>query len=124
MLGILLWVSCGALIAAWGAMIIKYTWVMSAASYGAAIGAMSGFIVTSLGLAISARVRSQNVILWVLLGSILGAGLGFVSVIVFGGYPKGSQADLSFLLFAPMGLAIGTLFGIVAALGIWKSRHR
>lgn len=72
---------------------------------------------------ISTRVSSQNVIL-VLLGSIVGAGLGFVSVIVFGGYPKGSQADLSFLLFAPMGLAIGTLFGIVAALGIWKSRHR
>jgi hypothetical protein len=124
MLGILLWVGFGALIAGFGAMIVKYTWVFSVAGYGAVIGAMSGFIITSLSLLISARVRSPNVILWVLLGSIIGAVLGFISVIVFGGYPKGTQADLSFLLFAPMGLVIGTLLGIVVAVGIWKSRHR
>lgn len=123
MLGIVLWVSFGALIAGLGAMIVKYTWVLSVAGHGAVIGAMSGFIITSLGLLISARVRSPDVILWVVLGSIVGAGIGFVSVIVFGGYPKGTQADLSFLLFAPIGLAIGTLLGIVIAFGIWKYRH-
>jgi hypothetical protein len=123
MLGILLWVGFGALIAGLGAMIVRYTWVLSVVGYGATIGAMSGFIVTSLGLAIAARVRSQDVIVWVLLGSIVGAGIGFKSVILFGGYPKGTQADLSFLLLAPMGLAIGTLLGIIIAVGIWKFRQ-
>jgi hypothetical protein len=121
--GILLWVSFGGLIGGLGAMIVSYTWVLSVVGYGAAIGTMSGFIVTSLGLLISARVRSQDVILWVLLGSIVGASIGFISVILFGGYPKGSQADLSFVLLAPTGLAIGTVLGIAIAFGIWKYRH-
>ncbi|MDZ8049872.1 MAG: hypothetical protein RMX68_033690 [Aulosira sp. ZfuVER01] len=124
MLGILLWLGFGALIAGLGAMIVKYTWVLSIVGYGAAIGAMSGFIITSLGLAIAARVRSQDVIVWVVLGSIVGAGIGFKSVVLFGHYPTGSQADLSFLLFAPMAVGIGTLLGIVFALGMWKFRYR
>ncbi|BAY07793.1 hypothetical protein [Calothrix sp. NIES-2098] len=124
MLGILLWVGFGALIGGLGAMIVRYTWVLSVVGYGAAIGAMSGFIVTSLGLAIAARVRSPDVIVWILLGSIVGAGIGFKSVVFFGHYPHGSQADLSFLRFAPIGLAIGTLLGIVFAIGIWKSQSR
>ncbi|OUL35046.1 hypothetical protein BV372_12435 [Nostoc sp. T09] len=123
MLGILLWLGFEALIAGLGAMIVKYSWVLSVVGYGATIGAMSGFIITSLGLAIAARVRSQDVILWVLLGSIVGASIGFISVIVFGDYPKGTQADLTFPLLALMGLAIGTLLGIVVAVGIWKFRH-
>ncbi len=121
--GILLWSSFGALIAGWGAMIVSYTWVISVAAYGAGIGAMSGFIITSLGLLISARVRSQDTILWVLLGSIVGATIGFISTIVFGGYPKRTQADLSFLTLAPTGLLIGAVVGIIVAVGIWKSRH-
>ncbi|MBW4564694.1 MAG: hypothetical protein KME32_26945 [Mojavia pulchra JT2-VF2] len=122
-LGIALWVSFGALIAGLGARIVSYTWVLTVMGYGAAVGSVGGLLVSLIGLAIASKVRSIDVMLWVLVGSIVGATIGFTGVILFGGYPHKSQADLTFVTLAPTGLVIGALLGILIGVGIWKYRH-
>ncbi len=62
--------------------------------------------------------------LWMLAGSLIGASVGFKGIILFGGYPNGSQADLSFITLAPAGLAIGAALGTAIGLLLWKYRHR
>jgi hypothetical protein len=123
-LGIILWVVFGTLIGGLGASIVNYTWVISVVGYGAIIGFVAGLVVSLIGLAIASLVRSQNIILWVIFGSIIGSSIGFKAVILIGGYPQRSQADLSFLTFAPIGLLIGAILGIFIGLGIWKFRQR
>lgn len=123
-LGILLWVAFGGLIGGIGASIVSYTWVMSVVGYGAVIGFVSGLIVSLIALAIASLVRSKNVMLWVIFGSIIGSSIGFKAVILIGSYPQRSQADLSFITFAPVGLMIGAILGILLGVGIWKYRQR
>lgn len=123
LLGIFLWLGFGALIAGLGALIISYTWIIPVVGYGAVIGFVTGLIIGLMALAVSSWLKSKNVMLWMLLGSIIGGSIGFGGIIVFGGYPKGNQGDLSFLALAPMGLFIGALLGILVGVGIWKYRH-
>jgi MFS family permease len=124
LLGIFLWLGFGGLISGIGAAIIGYTWVLSAIGYGAGIGFVTGLIISLMGLAVSSWLKSKNVMLWMQLGSIIGGSIGFVSVIVFGGYPKRDQANLGFLALGPMGVFIGALLGILVGVSIWKYRHR
>ncbi|QIR40461.1 hypothetical protein HCG51_29740 [Tolypothrix sp. PCC 7910] len=122
-LGIVLWLSFGAIIGGVGAWIVSYTWVLNVVGYGAVMGSVVGLIVSLVGLAIASQMRSINVMLWVIFGSIVGAIIGFKAVILYGGYPNRTQADLSFVTLAPTGLLIGALLGILLAVGIWKYRH-
>jgi hypothetical protein len=123
-LGILLWIGFGAIIGSLSAHIISYTWVAQSALFGAAIGLIAGLIVGLAALSASSRFRFNAVMVWMLAGSLLGAGLGFNGVILLGGYPNRSQADLSFIALAPVGLAAGAGLGTLAGLLIWKYRHR
>lgn len=122
-LGIILWSGFGAIIGNLSANILNYTWVKQAVVGGVIIGAMIGFIVGLAGLSASFRGRFSAVILWMLAGSLIGASIGFKSVILFGGYSHNNQADLSFIALAPVGLAIGTLLGTITGLMLWKYRH-
>lgn len=122
-LGIILWSGFGAIIGNLSANILNYTWVNQAVVGGVIIGAMIGFLVCLTGLSVSVRGRFSAVILWMLAGSLIGASIGFKSIILFGGYPHNNQADLSFITLAPAGLIIGTLLGTITGLMLWKYRH-
>lgn len=111
------------MIASLSATILSYTWIAQAAVLGAAIGTVTGLIVSFTALLASFWVRSTIAMLWVLAGSIIGAGFGFKGVVVLGGYPKGSQADLSLITLAPVGLVVGALVGTLAGILMWKYRH-
>lgn len=122
-LGIILWSVFGAIIGSLSANILNYTWVTQAVVVGVLIGTLIGLLVGLAGLSASSRFRFSTVILWMLAGSLTGASIGFKIVILLGGYPHNSQADLSFIALAPSGLAIGTVFGTITGLGLWKYRH-
>jgi hypothetical protein len=122
-LGILLWIGFGAIIGSLSTHIISYTWVAQSALFGAAIGFIAGLIVGLAALSASARFRFSAVMVWMLAGSLLGASLGFNGVVLLGGYPNRSQADLSFIALAPVGLAAGAVLGTLTGLLIWKYRH-
>ncbi len=119
-LGIVLWSSFGAIIGSLSANILSYTWTTQAAVVGVLIGAFIGSIVGLAGLSASSQFRFSAVILWMLAGSLAGASIGFKSIILFGGYPRNSQADLSFITLAPAGLAVGTVLGTITGLMLWK----
>lgn len=123
-LGIFLWLGFGALITGIGGSIIGYTWILPVLGYGAGIGFIIGLIISLMGLAVSSWLKSKNVILWMQLGSIIGAIIGFVSVIIVGGYPRRDQGDLGFLALGPMGVLIGAFLGILLGIAIWKYRQR
>lgn len=113
------WFLVGITLSLIGAAILNYSMVANTLSYGAMAGAILGLAVSLLALGGAAAARSQQIMLWILGGSILGAIVGFLTVVLLGGYPKGTQADLSFLILAPAGVAVGTLVGsaIGAAIG-------
>lgn len=123
-LGILLWVGFGAIMGSLSANIISYTWIAQSALFGAAIGLIAGLVVGLAALSAYSRFRLNGVMIWMLGGSLLGASLGFIGVILYGGYPDRSQADLSFIFLAPAGLAAGAVVGTLAGLLIWQYRHR
>jgi len=122
-LGVVLWLGFGAIVGSFSANLIGYTWIAQAAAYGAAIGLVVGVVVSLAGLAALSRFRTSVIMLWMLAGSIFGAGAGFKSVILLGGYPNQSQADLSFVVLAPVGLALGAVLGAIAGLLLWKYSH-
>lgn len=68
-------------------------------------------------------LRSRKVIIWMTGGSIIGAIIGFGIVIIIGGYPTRTQADLSFIAWGSAGLAIGGFSGAIVGVNLWKS-HR
>lgn len=122
-LGIILWISFGAIIGSFSANLLSYTWILQATGFGAAIGLPVGLVVGLAGLLASSRFGVSAILLWMLAGSLIGASVGFKSIILFGGYPTGSQADLSFITLAPAGLAIGTVLGTIIGLLLWKYCH-
>lgn len=122
-LGIVLWSGFGAIIGNFSANLLSYTWILQATGFGTAIGLLVGVIVGLAGLSASSRFR-VSIMLWMLAGSLIGASVGFKGIILFGGYPNGSQADLSFIPLAPVGLAIGTVLGTTIGLLLWKYSHR
>ncbi|PSN11540.1 hypothetical protein C7271_24495 [filamentous cyanobacterium CCP5] len=122
-LGIILWSGFGAIIGSLSANILNYTWVTQAVVVGAIIGMITGLIIGLAGLSASFRFRLSVVIVWMLAGSLIGASIGFQSIILFGGYPHNSQADLSFIALAPAGLAIGTGLGTITGLVLWRHRR-
>ncbi|MBD2450032.1 hypothetical protein H6G76_23285 [Nostoc sp. FACHB-152] len=123
-LEILLWVVFGALIGGLGASIVNYTSVISVIGYRAVIVSVVGLVVSLIGLAIASLVRSKNIMRWVILGSITGSSMGFQTGILIGGYPQRSQADLSFITFASIGLIISAILRILMGVGICKYRQR
>jgi hypothetical protein len=122
-LGIILWVGFGAIIGSFSATILSYTWIAQAVLTGAAIGSIVGLGLGLAGLLVAAWVRAKAVMLWMLGGSLIGAAIGFKSVVIFGGYPQGNQGDLGFITLAPAGLGVGAVLGTIVGLLFWKYRH-
>jgi len=120
---VITWGIFGAIIGAISSVIVGYSWVTNAMILGATVGAFIGLGVGVLGLAAVGTQRSRDVFTWVVGGSILGAIIGFGTVIIIGGFPRRSQADLSFIGLAPLGLILGGFSGTVVGVNLWKSRR-
>lgn len=120
---VIAWLIFGAIIGGIGAVIVGYTWLVNVMICGAIIGAFVGFCIGLIGLIIASILRSREVIIWMTGGSIIGAVIGFGIVIIIGGYPTRTQADLSFIAWGPAGLAIGGFSGTIVGVNLWKS-HR
>jgi hypothetical protein len=112
-IAVIVWLTFGAVIGGLSAVILGYTWVIDVITYGAIIGAFVGLGIGLIGLIVAFVLRSREVIIWMIGGSIIGAIIGFSIVIIIGGYPTRTQADLSFISLGPVGLATGGLLGTV-----------
>jgi len=127
---VIAWTIFGAIIAVISAVIVLGAtwsnwgiWGVDALILGAFVGATVGLVIGVNGLIVASVLRSGEVIIWMTGGSILGALIGFALVIIMGGYPTRSQADLGFITFGPAGLGIGGLLGSLVSITIFKARR-
>jgi ABC-type polysaccharide/polyol phosphate export permease len=81
-----------------------------------------GLFYSSAAFLTALSVHSRRVMPWMIRSSLIGAIVCFFALIWLGGYPKGSQADLSFLLLAPVSIAFGGLLGSGLGVAFWRSR--
>jgi hypothetical protein len=117
---VLIWGMYGTLILTLGAIfILKSGQALNAAGLGAFIGGSIGFVVAAL-VSVAARLwRSPKLWIWGLAGSMVGAGVA-IALLRLGGFPQGTQADLSLIFLGPGCLALGAIGGSIAGLGIWR----
>ncbi len=120
---VIAWTIFGAIIGAISSVIIGYSWIANAMIPGAALGAFIGLGIGIIGLAAAGTQRSRQVFTWVVGGSIIGAIIGFGTVIIVGSFPRRSQADLSFIGLAPLGVILGGFSGVAVGINRWKSRR-
>lgn len=123
-LGMILWIGFGALLGGLGAKLLNYSWLWQAVGYGALSGAIGGILLSLTGLTLSSWLSSQNISLWLVIGSLVGAVLGVVGLMLVGGYPTGTQADLIMVSMAPPTVVIGAIVGAISSLVTWKVYHR
>jgi len=120
---VIAWVIFGAIIGAISSVIVGYSWVTNAMILGTFVGTIVGFVIGVNGLIVASVLRAREVIIWMTAGSIIGEIIGFGLVIVMGGYPTRSQADLGFITFGPAGLALGGLLGSLVGITVFKARR-
>jgi hypothetical protein len=123
-LGIILWTGFGAILGGLGAKLLNYTWVWQAVGYGTLSGAILGFFLSLTGLTLSSWLSSPKISLWLVVGALFGAVLGVVGLMLIGGYPTGTQADLVMVSMTPPTAIIGAIVGAIASLVTWKVYHR
>jgi hypothetical protein len=123
-LGMSLWTGFGAILGGLGAKLLNYTWVWQAVGYGTLSGAILGFFLSLTGLTLSSWLSSPKISLWLVVGALFGAVLGVVGLMLIGGYPTGTQADLVMAVMAPPTAIIGAIVGAIASLVTWKVYHR
>ena len=123
-LGISLWTGFGAILGGLGAKLLNYTWVWQAVGYGTLNGAILGFFLSLTGLTLSSWLSSPEISLQLVVGALFGAVLGVVGLMLIGGYPTGTQADLVMVSMTPPTAIIGAIVGAIASLVTWKVYHR
>jgi hypothetical protein len=123
-LGMSLWTGLGAILGGLGAKLLNYTWLWQAVGYGTLSGALLGFLLSLTGLSLSSWLSSPEISLWLVVGALFGAVLGVVGLMLIGGYPTGTQADLVMAVMAPKIVMIGAIVGAIASLVTWKAYHR
>lgn len=123
-LGMSLWTGFGALLGGLGAKLLNYTWVWQAVGYGTLSGVILGFLLSLTGYALSSRLSSPEISLWVVVGALLGSVLGVVGLMLIGGFPTKTQADLVMAVMAPQIVVIGAIVGAIASLIAWRLYHR
>ncbi len=123
-LGIILWTGFGAILGGLGAKLLNYTWVWQAVGYGTLSGAILGFFLSLTGLTLSSWLSSPEISLRLVVGALFGAVLGVVGLMLIGGYPTGTQADLVMVSMTPPTAIIGAIVGAIASLVTWKVYHR
>ncbi len=123
-LGMGLWTGFGAILGGLGAKLLNYTWVWQAVGYGTLSGAILGFFLSLTGLTLSSWLSSPKISLWLVVGALFGAVLGIVGLMLIGGYPTGTQADLVMVSMTPPTAIIGAIVGAIASLVTWKVYHR
>jgi hypothetical protein len=123
-LGIILWTGFGAILGGLGAKLLNYTWVWQAVGYGTLSGAILGFFLSLTGLTLSSWLSSPEISLRLVVGALFGAVLGVVGLMLIGGYPTGTQADLMIVTMGPIIVIIGAIVGAIASLITWKLYHR
>ncbi len=123
-LGMSIWTGFGALFGGLGAKLLHYTWVWQAVGYGTLSGAILGFLLSLIGYALSSRLSSPKISLWLVVGALFGAILGVVGLMLIGGYPTNTQADLVMVSMTPPTVIIGAIVGAIANLVTWKVYHR
>ncbi|WP_088892778.1 hypothetical protein [Leptolyngbya ohadii] len=121
-MGVLSWIFLGIILTLMGGSIVSYTWTIDLIRYGAAVGFAIGLFYSGAALLTALAVRSRRVMPWMLGSSLVWAIVCFFAATWLGGYPKGSQADLSFLLIAPVSIAFGGLLGSGLGVAMWRSR--
>jgi hypothetical protein len=90
--------------------------------YGASVGGAIGLSLVLLEWMAADAARSNRIMIWMTVGSVIGAIVGLLSVMVWGGYPQRTQADLALVILAPISLLLGALLGSVIGARIWRSR--
>lgn len=123
-LGMSIWTGFGALLGGLGAKLLNYTWVWQAVGYGTLSGVILGFLLSLTGYALSSRLSSPEISLWVVVGALLGSALGVVGLMLMGGFPTRTQADLVMAVMAPQIVVIGAIVGAIASLIAWRLYHR
>jgi hypothetical protein len=122
-LAILVWTLFGILIVAPGAyFILSYGLLQNAIAVGACLGAVIGLVVGIIGVSPVVSGNRVTTFRSVLLGSMAGAVIGVAAMLVIGGFPKRSQADLSLIFLGPASLAIGAMVGLVLAAAQKRTR--
>lgn len=121
-IGCLSWIALGIGLSLIGGAIVRYSQVDGLIRYGAAIGSGIGLFYSSAAFLTALSANSRRVMPWMIGSSLVSAILCFFAAIWLGGYPKGSQADLSFLLVAPVSIAFGGLLGSGVGVALWRSR--
>ncbi|MBD2435041.1 MULTISPECIES: hypothetical protein [Fischerella] len=123
-IALLSWILFGILTLTPGAyFILNYSQIPNAITFGALVGTVIGLIVAMVGVWAVVITNLVAVFRWVLLGSMLGAIVGSVTLLLIGDFPKRSQADLSLLFLGPASLAIGAILGMFSAILLWRFRR-
>ena len=90
-------------------------------SYGIAVGGAIGLSLVVLEWMAADAARSNRIMIWMTVGSVIGAIVGLLSVMVWGGYPQHTQADLGLVILALISLLLGALLGSVIGARLWRS---
>jgi hypothetical protein len=127
-ISLVLWTLFGVLIVPPGAyFILGYSMTQNAIVVGLCFGALMGLIVGIIGVSPVVSVNRVSAFRWVLLSSMIGALIGVAALLLIGGFPKRTQADLSLVLLAPASLVVGAASGMLCAAVLWRrerSRQR
>ncbi len=116
------WIFLGVILSLIGGLVIGFSQIDGLIKFGAAIGLAIGLFYSGAALLTALLVHSRRVMPWMISSSLACAIVCFFMAIGLGGYPKHTQADLSFLLIAPVSIALGGLLGSGLGVAFWRSR--
>ncbi|MBD1849274.1 hypothetical protein [Leptolyngbya sp. FACHB-711] len=121
-IGVVSWIFLGMILSLIGGSVIGFSQIDGLIRFGAAIGLAIGLFYSGAALLTALLVHSRRVMPWMISSSLACAIVCFFIAIGLGGYPKHTQADLSFLLIAPVSIALGGLLGSGLGVAFWRSR--
>ncbi|MBE9199155.1 MULTISPECIES: hypothetical protein [unclassified Nodularia (in: cyanobacteria)] len=120
LVALIVWLILGITLSLIGAAMIKYSQLNNTVAYGAIFGICLGSVLGLVELLAASHLNTSRIMLWMTGSTVAGGIIGFFSIVAWGRFPQGNQADLMFVVFAPVAVVIGFLLGCLLSLILWK----